>query len=94
MDLKKREPALASAPAVFVNLGHGHTGFLTGALMVGALVLAVLWLVPLVARTVAEATQIPLAVPAMLAVFALIVGRAMAQHGLDLRWRFAGRVIK
>jgi len=38
--------------------------------------LAALWLVPLVARSVAEATLIPLGVPAMLAVFVMIMRRA------------------
>ncbi len=38
--------------------------------------LAALWLVPLVARSVGEATLIPLGVPAMLAVFALVLWRA------------------
>ncbi len=40
-------------------------------------VLAALWIVPLIARPVAEATLIPLAVPAMLAAFALLLRRAM-----------------
>ncbi len=39
-------------------------------------VLAALWLVPLVARSVAQATLVPLGVPAMLAVFVLILRRA------------------
>ena len=38
--------------------------------------LAALWLVPLVARSVAQATLIPLGVPAMLAVFVLLLRRA------------------
>jgi alpha-1,2-mannosyltransferase len=38
--------------------------------------LAALWLVPLLARSVGEATLIPLGVPAMLAVFALVLWRA------------------
>ena len=38
--------------------------------------LAALWLVPLVARTVPQATLIPLGVPAMLAMFVLILRRA------------------
>ena len=38
--------------------------------------LAALWLVPLFARTVAQLTFIPLGVPAMLAVFVLILRRA------------------
>jgi len=39
-------------------------------------VLAALWLVPLVARTVPQVTLIPLGVPAMLAMFVLILRRA------------------
>ena len=38
--------------------------------------LATLWLVPLVARTVPQVTLIPLGVPAMLAMFVLILRRA------------------
>jgi hypothetical protein len=38
--------------------------------------LAALWLVPLLARSVGEATLIPLGVPAMLAAFALVLWRA------------------
>jgi hypothetical protein len=38
--------------------------------------LAALWLVPLVARTFPQATLIPLGVPAMLAMFVLILRRA------------------
>jgi hypothetical protein len=38
--------------------------------------LAALWLVPLVARTVPQVTLIPLGVPAMLAMFVLILRRA------------------
>jgi hypothetical protein len=30
----------------------------------------------------------------MLAVFALIVGRAIAESGVNLRWRFAARTLK
>jgi hypothetical protein len=41
--------------------------------------LAALWLVPLLARVVAQWTLIPLGVPAMLAVFVLILRRATAQ---------------
>jgi hypothetical protein len=37
--------------------------------------LALLWLVPLIARTVAQASMVPLAVPAMIALFAMIMSR-------------------
>jgi hypothetical protein len=43
--------------------------------------LAGLWLVPLVARSVPEATLIPLAVPLMLAAFAFLLHRAMTETG-------------
>lgn len=39
--------------------------------------LALLWLMPLIARSVAQATLIPLAVPIMILVFVLILGRAL-----------------
>jgi hypothetical protein len=44
--------------------------------------LAALWLVPLVARSVAQLMVIPFGVPAMLAVFILILRRAMADLAL------------
>jgi alpha-1,2-mannosyltransferase len=46
--------------------------------------LAALWLVPLVARTVPQATLIPLGVPAMLAMFVLILRRAGLALALPL----------
>ncbi len=52
--------------------------------------LAALWLAPLVARGVAEATLIPLGVMAMIAVFALILCRAAQECGLYNRWRATG----
>jgi hypothetical protein len=44
--------------------------------------LALLWLVPLIARTFAEATLIPLGAPAMILVFALLLRRATAAREL------------
>ena len=44
-------------------------------------VLAALWLVPLVARTVAQVALIPLAVPVMMLAFALLLHRAMTETG-------------
>lgn len=41
--------------------------------------LAVLWLVPLIARSVPEATLMPLAVPMMIAAFALLLHRAITE---------------
>lgn len=40
-------------------------------------ILAALWIVPLIARTVPQATLIPLVVPSMLLAFAFLLGRAM-----------------
>jgi hypothetical protein len=42
--------------------------------------LAVAWMVPFVARTITQATLIPLAVPAMLVLLGLLLRRALAQH--------------
>ena len=41
--------------------------------------LAALWIMPLVARSVPEATSIPLAIPLMLAAFALLLHRAIGE---------------
>ena len=51
-------------------------------------ILAALWLVPLVARTVAEVSLIPLGVPAMLAAFLVILRRA--ELGRTLPMAYAG----
>ena len=56
--------------------------------------LAALWLVPILARPVAQATLIPLAVPAMLVAFAWMLRRAMTQTGAKTLWRFAIRPLK
>jgi alpha-1,2-mannosyltransferase len=50
--------------------------------------LAMLWLVPLVARSVAQLSLIPLGVPAMLIVFVMILRRAA--HDLALPMAFSG----
>ncbi len=52
-------------------------------------ILAALWIVPLVARSVPEATLIPLAVPIMLAGFAFLLRRAMIETGTSRFWQFA-----
>ncbi|HZL41239.1 MAG TPA: glycosyltransferase family 87 protein [Pseudolabrys sp.] len=44
-------------------------------------ILAALWIVPLVARSVPQATLIPLAVPIMLVAFGLLLRRAMNENG-------------
>jgi hypothetical protein len=56
--------------------------------------LAALWLVPILARPVSQATLIPLAVPAMLVVFAWLLRRAMTPTGTTALWRFAIRPLK
>ena len=56
--------------------------------------LAALWLVPMLARPVAQATLIPLAVPAMLVAFAWMLRRAMTRTGAKTLWRFAIRPLK
>jgi hypothetical protein len=45
-------------------------------------ILAALWMVPLIARSVPQATLIPLAVPVMLLTFALLLRRAMNETGV------------
>ena len=57
-------------------------------------ILAALWIVPLVARSVPEATLIPLAVPAMLVVFAFVLRCAINETGGARFWHFAPRVLK
>jgi hypothetical protein len=56
--------------------------------------LALLWFMPLVARTVAEWTLIPLGVPAMLLVLLLALRRAANEAGLLARWQSAAQSIK
>jgi hypothetical protein len=56
--------------------------------------LAFLWFMPLIARTVAEQTLIPLAVPAMLIVVFLILRRAAEGTGMFARWQSAAHPIK
>jgi hypothetical protein len=56
--------------------------------------LAMLWFMPLIARTVAEHALIPLGVPAMLLVLALVLHRAADEAGLFARWHSAAQPIK
>ena len=56
--------------------------------------LAFMWFMPLVARTVAEQTLIPLAVPAMLIVLLLVLRRAAVDTGALPRWQSAAHPIK
>lgn len=56
--------------------------------------LAFLWFMPLIARTVAEQTLIPLAVPAMLIVVFLVLRRTVGDTGAFARWQSAAHPIK
>jgi hypothetical protein len=56
--------------------------------------LAALWLVPILTRPVAQATLIPLAVPAMLVAFVWLLAPATVQLGTTRLWRLASRPLK
>ena len=56
--------------------------------------LALLWFMPLIARTIAAQTLIPLGVPLMLLVFALLMRRAAHDVGLMSRWQTASQPVK
>jgi len=56
--------------------------------------LVLLWLMPLIARPIAWHTSIPLAVPLLIAVFALVLHRAMASSGRTVPWFFAARTVE
>jgi Glycosyltransferase family 87 len=56
--------------------------------------LAFVWIVPLVARTVAEAILVPLGVFAMLMLISLIMKRAAASMGFDRQWHLLQSSIK
>jgi alpha-1,2-mannosyltransferase len=67
------------APAIAFLAVHGRRhGFAPYALSA----LAVLWAVPLAARSVAQATLVPIGVIAMLALFALVLHWARSNHVL------------
>jgi Glycosyltransferase family 87 len=53
--------------------------------------LAALWLLPLGARSIAQATDIPLAVLVTLLAFGFLLRRAMIETGAQSDWRFAPR---
>ncbi len=59
-----------------------YDGFARGFGAYEKTVLAALWIVPLVARSVPQATLIPLAVPIMLLAFAMLLRRAMNECGV------------
>jgi hypothetical protein len=56
--------------------------------------LALLWFMPLVARTLAEQTLIPLGVPAMVLVFVLVLHRAATDTGAFQRWQSAAQAMR
>jgi len=70
------------APAIAFLAAHG---FARGFAPWEKTALAALWLMPLIARTVAEQALLPLGVPAMLAVLLLILWRALAESGASSR---------
>ena len=49
---------------------------------------------PLIARSIAEQTLVPLGVPAMLLVFVLVLRQAAAETGFTTRWHSAAQPIK
>jgi len=57
-------------------------------------IVAALWIVPLVARSVPQATLIPLAVPTMLLALVFLLRRAMNECGAPGLWHFAARPLK
>ena len=56
--------------------------------------LALLWFMPLIARTLAEQTLIPLAVPAMVLVLLLLLRRAAEETGAFPRWHPAAQPLQ
>ncbi len=77
---------VALAPAIAFLAAHG---FARGFAPWEKTALKLLWLMPLLARSIAEYTLIPLGVPAMLLVFALVLRRALTAPGTALRWHRA-----
>ena len=57
-------------------------------------VLAGLWIVPLVARSIPQATLVPLAVPMMMLAMTFLLRRAMNDFGVPRLWHFAARTLK
>jgi alpha-1,2-mannosyltransferase len=56
--------------------------------------LALLWFMPLIARSIAEQTLVPLGVPAMLLMFVLVLRQAAAETGFTAGWHSAAQPIK
>jgi len=57
-------------------------------------ILAVMWIVPLLARSVPQATLIPLAVPVMLLAFAALLRRAMSENATPDFWHLTAPRLK
>jgi alpha-1,2-mannosyltransferase len=82
---------MALAPAIAFLTADGLTrGF--GPWQKSALAFA--WFMPMIARTIAEQTLVPLGVPAMLLVFVLVLKRAAADAGLIAGWQSSAQPIK
>jgi alpha-1,2-mannosyltransferase len=82
---------MALAPAIAFLAADGLTrGF--GPWQKSALAFA--WFMPMIARTIAEQTLVPLGVPAMLLVFVLVLKRAAADAGLIAGWQSSAQPIK
>jgi hypothetical protein len=82
---------VALAPAIAFLAVHGLTrGFAAWE----KTALALLWLVPLITRPLAEHTLIPLGVPAMILVLVLVLRRAADEVGLFARWHSAAQPVK
>jgi alpha-1,2-mannosyltransferase len=84
-DLMLLAPAIAFLAADGATRGFG---------LYEKTMLAALWLMPLIARSLAQATLIPLAVPLMLLVFIYLLRRAMSETGAQPLWRFAPRHLR
>jgi hypothetical protein len=79
------------APAIAFLAADGRTN---GFVPWEKTVLAMLWIVPLVTRSVASATLIPLAVPTMLAAFAILLHRTASEVDASRFGFFASRGIR
>ena len=69
-------------------------GFVRGFSPYEKTVLAGLWIVPLVARSIPQATLIPLAVPMMLLAIIFMLRRAMNECGAPRLWNLAARPLE
>jgi hypothetical protein len=79
------------APAIaFLAAGGMQHGFVR----YEKTLLAALWIVPLVTRSVAEAALIRLAVPVLLAAFGFMLHRATTEAGKQMAWPFAFKSVK